>query len=497
MTDDALQTGGGQSPPLRVDFVDWGICLGRRTILSGINLSLIGPGVTVLMGPAGTGKSTLLKTLAGQRSAHAQTEGQILLHGMPLEMAGVPPSLAQQHPRELDLSVIDILIAAQRNDSAPLAPAQMRQNAIEALQACHQHALLPHLSTRLFDLPRQLMRCAQIMRAALSGSPVLLIDEPTADLDSAQSADVLALIRHLATTRLCVVVLHHQQQARELADHVVLLAGGRVQVAAPADAFFANADGHPVLAQFLRTGSCHVPSPDSRPEELEPPHHGPAEDVPGTEGNMPAGDLPPAKDTALHAATPAQLPVPAHVISADGNPYQSPGLIQPQLPAGVVPASRGPNGFHWLVPGKLAGCPMPGAMLPLEHDLALLRNVGVTVLINMTERPMTQAAIPAAGIRTLHMGVEDRNAPPLMWMKMLLVRIERLINQGEVVAVHCLAGLGRTGTVLGSWLVREGLTAEEALRRLRAIEPGFVQSAVQEQLLHELESNLLIRAPEL
>ena len=140
---------------------------------------------------------------------------------------------------------------------------------------------------------------------------------------------------------------------------------------------------------------------------------------------------------------------------------------------------------------------MPGAVLPLEHDLALLRSVGVSVLVNLTEKPMTQTAIPAAGLRTLHMPVEDRHAPPLMWMKMLLVKIERLIDQEEVVAVHCLAGLGRTGTVLASWLIRQGLTADEALRRLRLIEPGFVQSAAQEQLLHELETNLLIRAPEL
>ncbi|WP_157722916.1 hypothetical protein [Stenotrophomonas pictorum] len=48
--------------------------------------------------------------------------------------------------------------------------------------------------------------------------------------------------------------------------------------------------------------------------------------------------------------------------------------------------------------------------------------------------------------------------------------------------------------MLAAWLIREGLTAEEALRRLRTIEPGFVQSQEQEDLLHALEENLLIRA---
>ena len=69
-----------------------------------------------------------------------------------------------------------------------------------------------------------------------------------------------------------------------------------------------------------------------------------------------------------------------------------------------------------------------------------------------------------------------------------------MLRQGEVVAVHCLAGLGRTGLVLAAWLIQQGLTAEEALRRLRTIEPGFVQSLEQEALLHALEENLLIRA---
>ena len=474
----------------QIDFVDWGIQFGTRTILARINLAIRGPGVTVLMGPGGTGKSTLLKTLAGQHGAHALSSGSLLLDGQPLHAAAKLPALVKQHPRELDFNVLDTLIAAQRGSGVTQTPAQMRQRALAVLEHYGQSALIAQLEQRLFDLPREQMRCALILRAVLTGSPVLLIDEPTSDLEPAQSAVVLALIQALGATHTCLVVLHNQQQARGIADRLVLLAGGRVQVSAERDAFFANPDNHPVLAQFLRTGSCHVPAPDSRPEELEPAIVS-AIGTPSTPGTatVPAAQAPPAADAPALAVTPA-----------------TPGPILPSAPlpltasapaAATAPASRGPNGFHWLVPGKLAGCPMPGAVLPLEHDLALLRSVGVSVLVNLTEKPMTQTAIPAAGLRTLHMPVEDRHAPPLMWMKMLLVKIERLIDQEEVVAVHCLAGLGRTGTVLASWLIRQGLTADEALRRLRLIEPGFVQSAAQEQLLHELETNLLIRAPEL
>ncbi len=44
---------------------------------------------------------------------------------------------------------------------------------------------------------------------------------------------------------------------------------------------------------------------------------------------------------------------------------------------------------------------------------------------------------------------------------MLLKRMETLMAQGEVLAVHCLAGRGRTGTVLAAWWIREGLTARK------------------------------------
>jgi atypical dual specificity phosphatase len=69
----------------------------------------------------------------------------------------------------------------------------------------------------------------------------------------------------------------------------------------------------------------------------------------------------------------------------------------------------------------------------------------------------------------------------------------RLIQEGDVLAVHCRAGLGRTGTVVAGWLIHEGLTAEAALDRLRRIDPGYVQSSQQEAFLHQLESAFLMR----
>jgi atypical dual specificity phosphatase len=449
-------------PLLKVE--NWGMSRGRHTILAAIDFTLDGPGIVVLMGPGGTGKSSLLHALSGRHNAHGERWGQIFFQGQPLHTAVQPPALVQQQPRELGFSVLENLSAALRQQRTGTQQ-ELREEIGARLCALGADALLARLQQRVIDLPRGLSRQLAIVRAAFSGSPLLLIDEPTSELDGVDAEAVLGLIERLGKTHACVVTLHHQGQARRIASRAVLLAGGYVQVDAPADAFFANDMQHPVLAQFLRTGSCHVPAPDARAEEL-----------------------------ADHVAAPAPIvtaPVPApSPVVADATPTGLP----PQVALSATPSRRGPNGFHWLVPGKLAGCPMPGVVFAFDHDLALLRGMGITVLVNLTEREMAAELLTPHGLRSYHLGIPDRGAPPLLWAKLLLAKIEVMLREGEVVAVHCLAGLGRTGMVLAAWLIRDGLTADEALRRLRTIEPGFVQSQEQEDLLHALEENLLIRA---
>ena len=239
---------------------------------------------------------------------------------------------------------------------------------------------------------------------------------------------------------------------------MLLLAGGRVQEARAMEDFLL-APQSAAGQQFVATGSCALPAPDADPTML-------ADDAP-LPPPLPPAALAAVSATALNTADDA----------ADAPP--------------CAPASRGPNGFAWLVPGRLAGTPMPGVVNAIGHDLALLRRCGITTLITLTENDLPQEPLAQHGLKNLHLPIRDREPPTVAQIQMLLKRMEMLLNKGEVLAVHCLAGIGRTGTVLAAWLVREGLTASEALRRVRLIDHQYVQSTEQESFLQAYEDAIL------
>jgi atypical dual specificity phosphatase len=160
----------------------------------------------------------------------------------------------------------------------------------------------------------------------------------------------------------------------------------------------------------------------------------------------------------------------------------------------VLGGQQGPRRFRWIVPGVLAGCPQPGVVAPIEYDLDLLGAVGITHLITLTEQDLPQDLLRIHGLANTHLPIFDREAPSTGQMQMLLVRMQRLLQAGEVLAVHCLAGLGRTGLVLAAWLVRDGgLSAATAIERLRRIDPAYVQTEAQEAFLQQFEDDLLRR----
>lgn len=69
--------------------------------------------------------------------------------------------------------------------------------------------------------------------------------------------------------------------------------------------------------------------------------------------------------------------------------------------------------------------------------------------------------------------------------------IENEIMEGRVVAVHCRAGMGRTGTVLACYLIWKGDDAIDALEKVRGVEPRWVQSMEQVEFLQMFEDHLV------
>lgn len=503
-----------------------GASYGPRVVLAEVDFVLPAKGVTALLGPAGTGKSTLLRTLAGLNEANPRfrTWGQVTYVGQLLDMplsAESPqalPRLVQQHARLMRANTLDALIEMGRQTESR-SPLEWRQWVTEQLQQFGFAELAQVLDSPTMLLSTVQQRAVAILREAWAKPAVLMVDEPTADLEGYEAFLLLDVIKQIGQYSSVLLVTHQQQHAQAAAQQMLLLAGGRIQEAASMSAFTQR----PVSAagqQFLRTGSCAVPMPGTPIHELAddvlPPPPLPAvalaaiaefvEAAPATpevsvvqEANEAEASVLPASQPATENQKVEEEPVAAVSESAPAATYQPRPVnaavlmeMQPLVAAeNAVAASRGPNGFSWLVPGRLAGTPWPGVVHDMDADLKALSRCGITMLITLTEKDFPQDALARHGLKNFHLPVYDQEPPTVAQMQMLLARMSAALRRGEVLAVHCLAGLGRTGTVLAAWLVREGLTAEEALRRVRLIDAQYVQSDVQEALLHEFENALL------
>ncbi|MEZ5829892.1 MAG: protein-tyrosine phosphatase family protein [Dongiaceae bacterium] len=113
----------------------------------------------------------------------------------------------------------------------------------------------------------------------------------------------------------------------------------------------------------------------------------------------------------------------------------------------------------------------------------------------MEEHELTEAGAPAHllakelpshGVAWLHLPICDYQAPDERFEKQwvgLWPRLDREFQQGGRLFIHCYAGLGRTGTVASLILMQYGASARDAIRQVRAVRPGSIQSIEQEDYL--------------
>lgn len=137
--------------------------------------------------------------------------------------------------------------------------------------------------------------------------------------------------------------------------------------------------------------------------------------------------------------------------------------------------------FRWVVRGRLAGCARPGRFEPLERDLETLTDHGIDRLVSLTQEPLDLP--PSSSIETSHFPISDMAAP----MRHVAVAACSSVLDGleadKAVAVHCRAGVGRTGTILACVLTLADIPVGRAMAQLRGINAHYVQTSMQEAFI--------------
>jgi atypical dual specificity phosphatase len=133
-----------------------------------------------------------------------------------------------------------------------------------------------------------------------------------------------------------------------------------------------------------------------------------------------------------------------------------------------------PN-FRWLIEHRIAGVSFPRS----EAALMLLREKGIRALLSLSENSPAPELLTRFGLQVKHLPVADFTAPTILHVEQAIAAINSFLEENLPVAVHCGAGLGRTGTVLACYLVWQGVSAQDAIERVRTGQPGSVETPEQ------------------
>jgi atypical dual specificity phosphatase len=132
--------------------------------------------------------------------------------------------------------------------------------------------------------------------------------------------------------------------------------------------------------------------------------------------------------------------------------------------------------FTWIEKPYLAAMARPS-----REELHWLRAQGFDVLLSLTEDPPPRRDVDEAGLLLYHVPIQDMTAPTQEDLEKCMTALLKARKLHMATIVHCEAGLGRTGTVLACWFVQQGFSPDEAIKRIRRLRPGSVETAEQEE----------------
>ncbi|MCF6315494.1 MAG: ABC transporter ATP-binding protein [Marinosulfonomonas sp.] len=197
-----------------------------RNILDNIGMGLEQGTFTALVGPNGTGKSTLLKSIAGLIPAKGRVvfSGQVLAHADKLKIVAYMP---QDTGAQSSLTVLEVVLLGRLQSLGMRIGDDIRAQAIAALARFHLEELQDRPIGAISGGQRQLVFLAQSLFRA---PKVLLLDEPTAALDLRHQLIVLDRIRATCADSgmIAMAAMHDLSLAARFADRIVFLNGGMI-----------------------------------------------------------------------------------------------------------------------------------------------------------------------------------------------------------------------------------------------------------------------------
>jgi putative ABC transport system ATP-binding protein len=202
----------------------------RVAALAGVSLRIQRGELVAIMGPSGSGKSTLMHILG---CLDAPTAGRYLLDGVDVRDIA-EDDLADLRNRKIGFVFQSFnrvpRTSALANVELPLAYAglgrrERRRRATEALAAVGMADRLHHLPSELSGGQQQR---AAVARAIVTNPAIVLADEPTGNLDSHSTAEILAIFRRLNGDGRTVVLITHENEVAATTQRVIRLGDGRI-----------------------------------------------------------------------------------------------------------------------------------------------------------------------------------------------------------------------------------------------------------------------------
>ncbi|ACS32710.1 phosphate ABC transporter ATP-binding protein [Thermococcus gammatolerans] len=229
-------------------------------VIKGVDLEIPEKGVFALMGPSGCGKSTMLRTFNRliELNESAKVEGEVRLFGKNIYSPDVDPievrkqvGMVFQYPNPFPHLTIyeNVAIGLKLNNLLPKDEIPKRVE-----WALKKSALWEEVKDRLNDYPSNLsggQRQRLVIARALAMKPkILLMDEPTANIDPVGTAKIEELLFELKDEYTIVLVTHSPAQAARVSDWVAFLYLGKLIEVGPTRKVFENPE-HELTEKYV------------------------------------------------------------------------------------------------------------------------------------------------------------------------------------------------------------------------------------------------------